>query len=194
MIWRTRVLSLLFVAVAFVAPARADDAAVEAQLAQAREHYVKGTKAFELGLYEEAIAEYMIAYKSKDDPALLFNLGQANRLAGHLPEATRFYRLYLRKDPAAPNRAEIEARIAELERLSASRPRALPTPTLVAAPALERPAMASPLGARQPLYRRWWLWTAVGATVAIGVGLGVGLALAPSGPPSVKVTSGTYPF
>ena len=37
----------------------------------ARDHYVKGTRAYELGLYDEAIAEYMAAYKLKDDPALL---------------------------------------------------------------------------------------------------------------------------
>ena len=189
MIWRTRVLSLLFVALVAPAPARADDAAVDEPVAQAREHYAKGTKAFELGLYDEAIAEYMAAYKSKDDPALLFNLGQANRLAGHLAEATHFYRLYLRKSPEAPNRAEIEARIGELVRLSALQNRSLPTLTLAAAP------VAPPVSAHKPLYRRWWLWTAVGATVAVGVGLGVGLGLGLSlGPPSVKVTSGTYPF
>jgi hypothetical protein len=38
-------------------------------------------------------------------------------------------------------------------------------------------SLAAPLSAerRSPLYRRWWLWTAVGGAAAIGLGLGLGL-------------------
>ena len=43
--------------------------------AEAKEHYIKGTKAFELGAYEEAIAEYSAAYRLKDDA------GSVDRLA-----------------------------------------------------------------------------------------------------------------
>jgi tetratricopeptide (TPR) repeat protein len=91
--------------------ARGDDEA------SARDHYVKGTRAYELGLYDEAIAEYMAAYKTKDDPALLFNLGQAHRLAGHAAEALRFYKTYLSKLPEAGNRADVEVKIRELKEL-----------------------------------------------------------------------------
>jgi tetratricopeptide (TPR) repeat protein len=80
----------------------------------ARDHYVKGTRAYELGLYDEAIAEYMAAYKIKDDPALLFNIGQAHRLAGHNAEALRFYKTYLTKVPDASNRSEVETKMADL--------------------------------------------------------------------------------
>jgi tetratricopeptide (TPR) repeat protein len=83
----------------------------------ARDHYTKGTRAYELGLYDEAIAEYMAAYKAKDDPALLFNLGQAHRLAGHPAEALRFYKTYLAKVPEAANRADVESKIRELKEL-----------------------------------------------------------------------------
>ncbi|MGB8299070.1 MAG: tetratricopeptide repeat protein [Polyangia bacterium] len=83
----------------------------------AREHYVKGTRAYELGLYDEAIAEYMAAYKIKDDPALLFNLGQAHRLAGQAAEALRLYKTYLSKVPEAANRADVEGKIRELKEL-----------------------------------------------------------------------------
>jgi tetratricopeptide (TPR) repeat protein len=91
--------------------ARGDDGSM------ARDHYLKGTRAYELGLYDEAIAEYMAAYKAKDDPALLFNLGQAHRLAGHAAEALRFYKTYLSKVPEAVNRADVESRIRELKEL-----------------------------------------------------------------------------
>jgi hypothetical protein len=85
--------------------------------ARAREHYVKATKAFELGLFEESISEYAQAYKLKDDPALLYNLGQANRLARHPAEALHFYKMYLSKVTDAVNRSEVQTKIAALERL-----------------------------------------------------------------------------
>jgi tetratricopeptide (TPR) repeat protein len=97
--------------------------------AQAKEHYLKGTRAYELGAYEEAISEYGAAYRFKDDPALLFNLGQANRLGGHTAEALRLYRIYLKKRPDASNRAEVEAKIAELQKQlldQQSKPRSAP--------------------------------------------------------------------
>jgi outer membrane biosynthesis protein TonB len=91
--------------------ASADDRSV------AREHYIKASKAFDLGLYDEAITEYMAAYKAKDDPALLFNLAQSHRLAGHAAEALRFYRVYLLKNPNTRYRDEVQEKIVELQRL-----------------------------------------------------------------------------
>jgi tetratricopeptide (TPR) repeat protein len=87
------------------------------EVGEAREHYKKGTKAFELGAYDEAIAEYSAAYRLRDDPALLYNLAQAHRLANHAAEALRFYRLFLMKVPAATNRDEVEDKIRELQKL-----------------------------------------------------------------------------
>jgi tetratricopeptide (TPR) repeat protein len=92
-------------------PARADERAL------AREHYQKGTKAYDLGVYDEAIKEYMEAYRIKDDPAILYNLGQAHRLAGHAAEAIRFYKMYLTKVPRASNRDEVQLKIDELSKL-----------------------------------------------------------------------------
>src|SRR6266536_983749 len=91
--------------------ARADDKA------QARDHYQKGTKAFALGAYDEAVAEYSAAYRLVDDPALLYNIAQAHRLAGHASEALRFYRMYVTLLPRAPNRDEVDGKIAELTKL-----------------------------------------------------------------------------
>jgi tetratricopeptide (TPR) repeat protein len=103
---------LLLLVLASSAPAFADN-----DRALAREHYFKGTRAFDLGAYDEAIAEYGAAYRIKDDPALLYNLGQAHRLAGHAAEALRIYKVYLSKRPEAANRPEVEAKIAELQKL-----------------------------------------------------------------------------
>lgn len=102
---------MLLLALTSASPALADERT------EAREHYYKGTKAFELGLYDEAIGEYMAAYKAKDNPALLYNIAQSHRLAGHAAEALRFYKVYLVKLPRSANRDEVENKIAELEKL-----------------------------------------------------------------------------
>jgi tetratricopeptide (TPR) repeat protein len=124
---------------------------------EAREHFAKGTKAFELGAYDEAIAEYSAAYRIKDDPALLYNLGQAHRLANHPTEALRSYRVFLMKIPDAPNRAEVEQKIAELQKLieqqqktqnmppdSVKAPVSTPTETTTTTQQPEAPTQAAP--------------------------------------------------
>ena len=61
--------------------ARADDD--ERSRAAAREHYARGTSFFDLGHYDDAVAEYDKAYQAKNEPSLLYNIAQAHRLAGH---------------------------------------------------------------------------------------------------------------
>jgi hypothetical protein len=41
-------------------------------------------------------------------------------------------------------------------------------------------------GARtvEPVYKKWWLWTAIGGVVVVGAAVGIGVAAAPSAPPS----------
>lgn len=110
-----RLASVLSLLLALVAPlsARAEDGSAAA----AREHYQKGTSYYDLGRYADAIKEFEAAYEIKNDPALLYNLAQSNRLAGNSEQALHFYRTYLRYVPKAANRAEIEDRIKQLDQL-----------------------------------------------------------------------------
>jgi tetratricopeptide (TPR) repeat protein len=66
-----------------------------------------------------------------------------------------------------------------------------PTPPIASAPA--ETAESTPAFA--PVYKRWWLWTAVGAVavVGLGVGLGVGLSQAHS-TPTAMTGLGTFKF
>jgi len=82
----------------------------------AREHYARGTTAFDLGQFDDAVREYTEAYKLRDDPALLYNIAQSNRLAGHKLESLHFYKIYLTKVPRTPMREEVLAKIAELQK------------------------------------------------------------------------------
>lgn len=155
----------------------------------AREHYQKGTTLYELGKFHDAAVEYEEAYKAKSDPALLFNIGQAYRLAGEAKPAVTAYRSFLRKLPDAPNRVEVEAHIAKLQKQLDEQ--ASPPPTVTPKPPWpETPVapvvQAVPPPKRTPVYKRWWLWTAVGGVVAAGlaVGLGVGLTQGSGGTPA----------
>ena len=115
----------------------------------ARAEVAAGTAAYNLGYYDDAARHYEEAYRQVPDPALLFNVGQAYRLAGKPDRAITAYRSYLRTAPAdAANRVQVEKRIPELEKLLAemkSAQTAPPPGTLpTAPPAAVPPAAQAP--------------------------------------------------
>lgn len=81
----------------------------KALFAEANQHY-------SLGEFDQAMASYSLAYRLKPLPAFLFNIAQCHRKMGNSKEALESYRSYLRVAPAAPNRAEVQKHISELER------------------------------------------------------------------------------
>jgi len=192
--------SILALHSAWISAAHAQD-----DLAAAREHFTKGTRAFDLGQYSEAAKEYEAAYKAKDDPALLFNIGQAYRQLGDNVAALRAYKGYLRRVPDAPNRAVVESRIAELTRViqehrdqggkaptvptpaepsttaaAKPAPKTTPAATMATSNALAQTAPAQP----QKRTPRAWIWGLVAgvAVAGVAVGLGVGLGTQPHHP------------
>jgi len=94
-------------------------AALVARTASAAEDPKKlfetATAEFNLGHYEKAAAMYEDIYKVTLEPVLLYNIGQAHRLGGDFDKAVFFYKGYLRAQPQAKNRSEVQKRIAELE-------------------------------------------------------------------------------
>jgi tetratricopeptide (TPR) repeat protein len=87
--------------------AHADD------VAEAREHFKRGRTLYYLQRYLEAAAEYEKTYELRDEPSMLFNIGQAYRLGGDQQKAIGAYRSYLSRFPAAPNRTEVAALIED---------------------------------------------------------------------------------
>jgi tetratricopeptide (TPR) repeat protein len=104
----------------------------------AHEHYRRGTAAYNLGKYQEAAKEYEQAYEATLDPALLFNVAQAYRLAGDRKRAITTYRSYLRSAPNGAERGLAELKLKELE----SQPNAEAPP--VPPPAPEQPVAPGP--------------------------------------------------
>jgi tetratricopeptide (TPR) repeat protein len=102
--------------------------AVAEDVAAAKMHYERGTTLFDLQRYLEAAKEYEAAFEAKNDPALLFNIAQAYRFGGDYAKAIAAYRSFLRRVPEAENRADIERRIAELQKLADEQKRNQSTP------------------------------------------------------------------
>jgi tetratricopeptide (TPR) repeat protein len=139
---------IAFVAVALfaLAPARAQAQGQGEKKQQAKEHYEKASRLFDVGKYGEAISEYEAAYLLIEDAAFLFNIGQAYRLWDKPEDAIRAYKNYLRRRPEASNRGDVEKKIAELEKLMEDRRGNAATP----APPLAPPSTPVPVPAANP--------------------------------------------
>jgi tetratricopeptide (TPR) repeat protein len=177
--------------------------------AEARDAFRKGTQHYNLGEYKEAFAAFKDAYRYYEDPSFLFNIGQCQRQLDQKRDAIRSFKAYLRESQNAPNRVEVEKLIASLE--TALREEQAGSPPIGTMPpnrdAAQRPTPLPESSehtgvvqkgpeTRTPVYKKWWLWTAVGAVaVGLAVGLGVGLTQSSSVQyPSAMAPDGTFRF
>jgi tetratricopeptide (TPR) repeat protein len=177
-------------------------------LADARKAYKAGSQHFNLGEYDAALTSFKDAYRLREDPIFLFNIAQCQRLLKNKREALASYRTYLANAPRAPNRPEVERTIEQLKSdvvaedeekrrkedaaaaaaAAAEQQRAAQQAQMVVA----EPPQAPP--PKTPLYKKWWLWTAVGGVVVVGLAVGLGVGLTRPGYPSAHTTDGTLHF
>jgi tetratricopeptide (TPR) repeat protein len=151
----------------------------------ARRHHERGTTFYNLGQFEDAISEFRKGYEQKGDPVFLLNIGEAYRQLGAHEKALFFYRRYLSAMPSAPNRAEIDGKVAALQQLVDAQDRArspAPPPPLppragegppLSPPAAELELTAHPPPPPGPFWQRWWFWAGAGAVVAGGIAVGL---------------------
>jgi len=111
---------------------------------RAKERYEIATRLYDVGKYGEAIGEYEQAYLLTGDAALLFNIGQAYRLWDRPEDAIRAYKNYLRQRPEATNRADVEKKLSDLEKVVEERRRGSGTPPPAEAPRSPAPALPAP--------------------------------------------------
>ena len=111
----------------------------------AREHHKAGVTHYDLAEYGSALEEFKAAYRSVQDPSLLFNIAQCHRKLGQRADALSFYRSYLRRSPEGATRVEAEHHIQELEREVATLAPGAPStaPARAAAPPSEPAPSAS---------------------------------------------------
>ena len=128
------------------------------------EHVAQGHRLYQLGRYQEAIAEYRRAYELRADPQFLFQIAESYRQLGATEQALFYYDRFLAGAAEGPDRDAAEERVSELERL-----RARPAVTALPPGLLAEPGTGAHAKQPVPVWRRWWVWTAVGAVLAAGV-------------------------
>jgi len=82
---------------------------------EAERLYNEGQAAYDAKHYDDAIAAWEQSYALGKLPALLFNLGQANRLANHCTRAVEAYRKFLAAAPDAADAPTARDLVRELE-------------------------------------------------------------------------------
>lgn len=174
-----RLLIAILVLGVITAPVAADKGA-------AKQHYQRGTMLFDLQRYGEAAVEYEKAFESWDNAALLYNIGQAYRLAGNLKKSVAAYRAFLRRVPNTPNRSEVETRIAALQQ-KLDEPATTTTTTTAVTPKTAEPAATTTTAvttttatrptASRPRARAF-KWAGVGLLAGGAALLGTGAAFA----------------
>jgi tetratricopeptide (TPR) repeat protein len=132
-------------------------------------HAALGQRLLERGRTQDAIAEFRRAYELRADPRFLYDIAEGYRRLRLADQARFFYERYLAASPDAPDREEVEAALAALGHPAAAAP-ASPAPSLARDVVIvpSAPPVAPPAEG-EPLWRRWWVWTAFGALVAAGV-------------------------
>jgi hypothetical protein len=151
--WVSQLLPFLLWAAVAAAPSSAS--AGDSSKDRARQHYRKATQFYDIGRWDEAIAEYEKAYALHEDPSLLFNMAQTCRRKGDLKRALDLYKNYLVKEPESPLRGEVEDRIRTLKAQveqgeqsnEAQKPVAVAPPALVPVPPVVVPASGPAPGA-----------------------------------------------
>lgn len=151
-----------------------------------RGHYGQGVKLFEAGRFESALPEFQAAYERRQMSWLLINIGRTLHRLGRAREALDYYLRFKQAEskPDAETQERLEKYIAQAQALASTPPPpdggASPAqPPSTAEPAKEPVAEPAkePVKESTPLYKKWWLWTAVGggvlAIVVIGVAAGV---------------------
>lgn len=151
--------------------------------AAAKKAYEQGTAHYKKAEWDLAIEQFELCYQNLPQPVFLFNIAQAHNKAGRPQPAIDFYKKYLVEAPTAPNRAEVEQIIAELEPQVAPKKAELPQVKTFEAPPVEPPPQGqmekSACSCKKPLLI---MGAAVGGAIVLGTVIGIGVYFGTRGP------------
>jgi tetratricopeptide (TPR) repeat protein len=132
--------------------ARASAASESVDRAEGRRRFEIGEQHYRHGEYQAALENYEVGYRLTRLPGFLINMAHCYLLSGEARKARATYRKYLVVEPASQHKAEVEEIIRALDKVvaaedggavaSGAEPRKLRTPSA-----------------------RWWLWSALAASV-----------------------------
>ncbi len=138
----------LMAAVWLMAFASAASAASAKDVAEGRRHLRKANELAADAKCDAAVREYTFAYQKLHDSVVLFNRAECYRRLGQNGPAALDYRAFLDAFPRAPNRAEVEARLAAMEGLP---PPAVTPPPVAPPPVRMLPPPAPRVTAPPPI-------------------------------------------
>jgi len=90
------------------------EAAADLRRQRAKLEFKRGSELYEAGQYQKAVTAFIAADNLAPSAALSFNIALAYERLDDTSGALRWYRDYLRRNPSAPNAAEVWKRIAQL--------------------------------------------------------------------------------
>jgi tetratricopeptide (TPR) repeat protein len=110
--------SLALLALTLASPALAEapssEATVETRRELAKAKFQRGSELYEAGDYQKAVQAFMEADSLAPSAPLSFNIARAYERLNDSSGALRWYRDYLRRNPQAPNAAEVRTRAGVL--------------------------------------------------------------------------------
>lgn len=155
----------------------------EVDIEGAKAEYRLASDAYALGNYEQAIGHFERAYQLSQEPALLFDLGQAytrwydlSNDVEHLKKARRMFENYvinldvteMTDEEKANARTDAQRRIAEVDRRIADHREAKP----------KTDDTDTDDAAKKPVHKKAWFWVAIlGGLAVVTAGVATGVVL-----------------
>lgn len=148
----------------------------------ARQSFEAARNAYAQGDYEAALRDFQRSYDLSHRTMLLYNIGMALDRLRRDEEAIAAYEKYLAANTTADNRQVVEQRLAVLRAAVAKQQahvQTAPTPEETARAQIQSQPVAaassepSDRETPQPIYKKWWLWTSIGAVVVAGAVVGI---------------------
>lgn len=110
-----RISAALLVAVTVGLAAPPAEAQTRGQIRRARILFARGLHQFDRHRYQAALRTFTRAYQLAPAPPLVYNMAQCHAALGNDARAAESYRLFLQLAPDAPNRAEVERRLRQID-------------------------------------------------------------------------------
>ena len=138
---------------------------------ECRGHFITAKTLYKQQDYTNALQEFQTAYKRRQTPILLANIGRTLHKLGRPKEALDYYR---QCQEAAKTDLDLQEKlktyIAEANALLSAAPPP-PTPTEVKEPAPSPLVVpAAPADMPKPIYKKGWFWAVIGVSAAVVVG------------------------
>jgi len=200
-------LLLALAAPAVAGPTSPDDGCLTDNVC--RGHYEQAVGLFEGGRFDPALNEFQAAYRRRQMPWLLINIGRTLHRLGRPREALEYYDRHRQAEahPDAETVDRLEKYSAQARALADTSPTTpqdpppVPTATnpvtdpvpvqpptpVVTAPgaAVTAPAITPQSPEHKPLYKKWWFWTAIGGGVAVIAIVGIAAGVAAKSTPGI---------